>query len=450
MALFGPGGFRGAINRDITPETALQLGRSLGRLYKGTIAVADDARDSAPAFKAAILAGITASGCAAVDLGTLPTPALHHHVASHPRITAGVMLTASHNAQDYNGIKLILQGGRDASPEDEAILFDYFRRELPEESWSTVGEIRSEYGAADDYVDAVISAVDADAVRKAGLTACIDCINGAAAVTTPRILAELGVRTVSLGCDIGSVRHDSGGSSDLSAVVPAVGADLGVLHDADGSRAIFVDSDGVCIAGDEIGALVARTMISEGSEVVTPFTSSRTLEETVSSLGGTVAYTPVGTRAVLRRMMDDDAALGVEEDGGLIVPSFQMCRDGGMALAKVLEIIAKGGSLKEQVSALPRYTKVKLVLDCPSEEKMAVMDLIRFRLGSTGTAFDDSDGLRMQYPDGWALVRASSTEDAIRVFSESGDASVAESRAKELYGMAAEAVAETEKKAAEI
>ena len=85
------------------------------------------------------------------------------------------------------------------------------------------------------------------------------------------------MRTVSLGCDIGSVRHDSGGSSDLSAVVPAVGADLGVLHDADGSRAIFVDSDGVCIAGDEIGALVARTMISEGSEVVTPFTSSRTL-----------------------------------------------------------------------------------------------------------------------------------------------------------------------------
>lgn len=447
MTLFGSGGIRGIINRDLTPEAALRLGRAIGRTYKGQIAIADDARDSAPAFKAAILAGITASGSDAVDLGILPTPGLQHYVRAHPRVSGGIMITASHNPVEYNGIKLIQAGGVEAFREDEQALSEYAQRDVPSVPWSAVGDTRSEIGAVEDYVDAVVASVDADAIRSAGLTAGIDCANGAASLTTPLILAKLNVRTVSLECDVSSAaRRESNPEpdnlSDLRTVIPALGADLGVAHDVDGSRASFIDASGRFIDGDIIGALVAKSVVSEGQEVVTPFSSSRTLQDTVESLGGTVAYTPVGTHSVVRRILDDQAALGVEEDGGLILPSFQTCKDGGMAVAKVLELIAKNGPLADQVSALPRYFKLKLTVDCPDDLKDHVMDGFRRDLDGKGLKVDATDGYRIAYRDGWILIRASATEDRIRIYSESADQEKAETRAKEAYGKAVRFVQE--------
>lgn len=441
MTFFGPGGIRGIINRDLTPEAALMLGRAIGRTYKGTIAVADDARDSAPALKAAIVAGITASGSDAVNLGILPTPGLQHYMRAHPRISGGIMITASHNPAGYSGIKLIQAGGVEAFREDERVLVEYVRRDMPGVQWSDIGDIRAEMGALDDYVDAVVSVVDAEAIRAAGLTVCIDCANGAASLTTPAILARLGVRVVSLGCDISaSIRRESNPEpdnlSDLRSAVPAIGADLGVAHDADGSRAAFIDASGRFVDGDVIGALVAKSMVSEGQEVVTPLSSSRTLQDAVESVGGTVAYTEVGTHAVVRRILDDQAALGVEEDGGLIVPSFQLCKDGGMALVKVLELIVRDGPLSDQVATLSRYSKVKLSVECPDDLKERVMDGFRRDLDGKGLNVDSTDGFRVAYRDGWVLIRASSTEDLIRIYSESADAENAETRAKEAYGKA--------------
>lgn len=450
MTFFGPGGIRGIINRDLTPEAALRLGRALGRTYSnGAIAIADDARDSAPAFKAAIVAGITASGTDAVDLGILPTPGLQHYVSTHPRVSGGVMITASHNPVEYNGIKLIQSGGVEAFREDEQAVADYAQRDVPGASWSSVGDTRAEIGAVDDYVDAIIASVDADSIRKAGLTACIDCANGAASMTTPLILAKLNVRAVSLECDVSnSARRESNPEpdnlTDLRTIVPALGADLGVAHDVDGSRASFIDASGRFIDGDIVGAFVAKDIVSDEQEVVTPLSSSRTLQDTVESVGGTVAYTPVGTHSVVRRILDDQAVLGVEEDGGLILPSFQTCKDGGMAVAKVLELIAKNGPLADQVATLPRYFKVKLTVDCPDELKDRVMDGFRMDLDGKDLKVDSTDGYRIAYRDGWILIRASATEARIRIYSESADQEKAETRAKEAYGKAVNFIQDAE------
>ncbi|MDO5861417.1 MAG: phosphoglucosamine mutase [Thermoplasmata archaeon] len=447
MTLFGANGVRGIVNRDITPEVALQLGRAIGRTFQGTVAIAADARDSSPALKAGVCSGMMEVGAEVVDLGILPTPALQMYVRDHPAIAGGVMVTASHNTQEYNGLKLVLQGGIEATREDEQALDAFYSREIAGEPWSGVGECRTERGAVESYVDAIVANVDAEAIRKAKLTVCVDCANGAAGLTTPHILKRLGVDSVILGGDpLGYPRRESDpireNLADLMTVTPAIHADFGIAHDGDGGRAIFVDGDGNYIDGDIAGALVARSILEdEKGKVATPISSSMVLQDTVEASGGLMRYTAIGSHEVVRKMIESKAVFGVEENGGMVFPAVQMCRDGGMALAKMLEIVAKGGSLAEQVAQLPVYHTVKVRVECADEAKAALLDMFVSEAQEGGYHTDMTDGLKVSCDDGWLLLRPSTTEQCFRIYSEAKDQSVAEERAQTTADHAAQFLA---------
>lgn len=436
MTLFGANGVRGIVNADITPEVALQLGRAVGRTFQGPVAIAADARSSSAALKAGVSAGMMAVGAEVVDLGTLPTPALQLYVRDHPGLAGGVMITASHNTQEYNGLKLVLQGGIEATREDEQALESFYSREITGEDWAGVGESRPERGALDDYVDAVVSQVDAEAIRKAKLKVCVDCANGAAGLTTPLILRKLGVDAVTLGADPEGRPHRESDPipenlADLMSITPTVGADFGVAHDGDGGRAVFVDGDGNYIGGEVAGAIVARSILAvEKGKVATPVSSSSVLEETVEANGGLMRYTAVGSHEVVRKMIESKAVFGVEENGGMVFPQMQMCRDGGMALAKMLEIVAKGGSLAEQLASLPEYHTVKLRVECPDEHKTALLDAFARDASEEGYHTDVTDGLKVMCDDGWLLLRPSTTEHCFRIYSEAKDEAEARKRAE--------------------
>lgn len=413
-----------------------RLGRAIGRTFPGEIALATDARDSAHAVRTALSAGIMASGSDVLDLGMLPTPALQYYVLTHPRMAGGVMVTASHSPQDHNGLKLVLPGGTEATREDEQALESLFSREVPEGGAGRPGICRSESGAAEDYVDAIVSHVDSEAIRAAGLSVCIDCANGAASATTPMLLKKLGVRAVSLECDpLGIPRRESDPTpenlKDLMSIVPRVHADLGVAHDSDGGRAVFVDSDGGYVRGDSAGALIARGILSsKKGKVVTPVSSSKVVEDVVEAAGGLVKYTGVGSHSVVRKMIENAAVFGIEEDGGMVFPEMQMCRDGGMALAKMLETVAAGGPLKGQMSGIPSYRTVKLRVDCPDALKGKVMNRFSRELEGSDLSIDTTDGLKVSYDSGWVLIRPSTTEECLRIYADSHDADAAESNAE--------------------
>lgn len=438
MTIFGSNGVRGTVNDDLTPEVVLQLGKAIGRSFQGTIALATDARDSAVAMKTALASGIMSSGSDVVDLGILPTPALQHYVSVHSGVSGGVMITASHNPYGDNGLKIFLEGGAEATREDEQALETFYSREIPSEEWSSIGEIRTERGAAEDYVQYIVDSVDSESIRAADLTICIDCANGAASVTTPLLLRMLGVKTVALECDPeGMPRRESDPTrdnlSDLMFLVPHTGADLGLAHDSDGGRAVFIDGAGRYIEGDYLGALVAERLLADKKgKIVTPVSSSRVLEDTVEASGGQIRYTEVGTHAVVRKMIENLAILGVEEDGGLIFQSDCMCRDGGMALAKVLEMIAGGISLADMVDGLPVYHKVKRRIPCPDDAKAKVLDAYSHNHSDSDAETDIIDGLKIMTDTGWTLVRPSTTEDYIRVYAESSDEAIAASSADEV------------------
>ncbi len=440
--IFGANGVRGIVNSDLTPEVVFKLGRAVGRTFPGEVALATDARDSAHAVRTALSAGIMASGSDVLDLGMLPTPALQYYVRTHPRVAGGVMITASHNSQDHNGLKLVLQGGVEATREDEQALESLFSREVPEGGRSKPGACRSESGAAEDYVDAIVSHVDAEAIRAAGLTICVDCANGAACATTPMLLKKLGVRAVSLECDpLGTPRRESDPTpenlSDLMSVVPRVHAAFGAAHDSDGGRTVFIDGDGGYVRGDSAGALIARGILAtKKGKVVTSVSSSKVVEDVVEANGGLVKYTGVGSHSVIRKMIENAAVFGIEEDGGMVFPEMQMCRDGGMALAEMLETVAKGGPLKDQMSGFPAYYMVKLRVDCPDGLKGKVMNMFSRELEGSDLSIDITDGLKVSYDDGWVLIRPSTTEECLKIYADSSDAGAAESNAKSTVEMA--------------
>ena len=436
MTLFGINGVRGTANRDLTPEVALQIGKVVGRTFGRRIAVATDARDSADMLRSAVSAGIMASGTDIVDLGIMPTPVLQYYVKSHPDITGGIVITASHNPPEHNGFKFIKEDGVEVSREEEQSIESSCETDVPPAPWKEIGEVETGTGAIVDHVKAVIAHVDAEAIRRANLTVCVDCANGSTCESTPMLLRLLNVRTFTINADPQS--ESPGRSSEpteenlglLMMLTKQVGADLGAAHDADGDRTIFVTEKGEYVMGDISLALIAKSVLSERKgKVITPVSSSSVVEDVVEENGGLLKYTAVGSHTVVRKMEENMAVFGGEENGGLVFPELQLCRDGMMALAKMLECIAKNGPLSQQINTLNRYHDIKISIPCPDDMKMKLLD--HFVDGAGDRRVESVDGLKIYFDDGWVLLRPSTTEELFRLYSESRDESVARSRMDE-------------------
>jgi len=433
--LFGTNGVRGIVNEDMTPEFALQMGKAIGTVMGGVLAIATDTRPSADMIKAAVSSGMTAVGVNVIDLGILPTPALQYYVKTHKNVSGGVMITASHNPPMYNGIKCIMQDGTEADRKDEDRIEEAFYKKIPGVSWEYAGTMQTVKGAGEDYVDSILSKVDAGSIRKAGLKVSLDCANGAACETSPLLLRKLNVTVTTINCfpegrSPGRLSEPTEENlKDLLSLTRTSGSDLGIAHDGDADRCIFVTGDGEYVSGDKTLALLSKYILSKKKGlVVTTVGTSAVVEEAVKEAGGEIELTAVGAPVVARKMIErKDAVFGGEENGGLIFPEEQYCRDGGMAIAKMLEYIVKEGPLKTQVSKLPVYYTVKKKIECPNEMKKQVMD--RIAKESAGARIDPTDGIKVIFDDGWVLARPSGTEPAFRIYSESKNEATAMKRA---------------------
>ncbi|MBR4504829.1 MAG: phosphoglucosamine mutase [Candidatus Methanomethylophilaceae archaeon] len=438
MKMFGTNGIRGIVNGYMTPELALKVGKAIAEvLGPGVIAIAKDTRTSSDMVVCAVESGLLSMGIDIMDLGMVPTPALQYYVRTHPNVAAGVMITASHNPPEFNGIKCVSSDGTECSHEEEAAIESAYEMDLECPGWDGVGSITRISDAGEAYIDAVVSKVDAGLIREAGLKVCLDCSNGAASLTSPLLMKKLGVKalTINASPDGRFPGHYSEPTednlADLKRLTAESGCDLGMAHDGDADRCVFVTGSGRYVPGDQSLAILGRSAISKngGGKVVTTVAASRVIEESVVSAGGEIVYTAVGSPIVAREMMADGAVFGGEENGGLIFADHQYCRDGAMAIAKMLEAVAKDGSLDSQVDSLPKYFTIKAAVQCPDDLKSLVINDIARR--HEGERANLTDGLRIDYDDGWVLMRPSGTEPKFRVYSESKDKAAAERRSRE-------------------
>src|SRR5213083_146899 len=364
--LFGTNGIRGVVGPDMNADLALKVGRAIGTSFGGgAVALARDTRLSGPMLARAAASGLMSAGCEVIDLGIVPTPCAEYHVAKAGGTLKGaVVVTASHNPREFNGLKAIDARGMEMRREDEeAIESIFFEERFRVAPWSEVGSIRSDDTAISRYLEGVRSKVDGDAIRKRAPSVVVDPGNGAGCVMTPYLLRSLGCRILSLnaqpdGAFPGRLPEPTPDHlGDLIRVVREVHADIGIAHDGDADRATFVDDQGAFVVGDKSLALLARSAVkSRGGTVVTPVSTSSVVEDVVRASGGKLIRTRVGSPIVARAMFESGAVFGGEENGGVIFAEHQFCFDGAMSAAKMLELLAhEGKSLSALVAALPLY-----------------------------------------------------------------------------------------------
>jgi phosphomannomutase/phosphoglucomutase len=437
MTLFGTNGVRGIANSEITPDLTLKLGKSLGTyMHKhglgSRVAVGRDTRISGDMLKSAAIAGLLSTGLEVVDVDILPTPALQYYVRDNA--DAGVMITASHNPREYNGLKIVAGDGTEFSRQGEAEVEQiYHAGEFHAAKWNETGSFSSDRTILRTYMDGIISKVDAGIISTAGLTVVVDPGCGAGCGVTPILLRELGCRVITLnaqpdGTFPGRAPEPTKEElADLMSIVKAAGADLGIAHDGDADRVAFVDEKGGFLDEEDLLAIMARHVLEDKKgSVVTPVSSSLKVRDVTESMGCELLWTAVGSIDVARKMIDTNAVFGGEGNGGLIFPEFQYCRDGAMTAAKMLEILAGGRKLSELKQGIPEYhnTKNKIHVKDPKQvvEMLLTLEMPENAAdtGSVGDVkVDCTDGLKLWYPDGWILIRPSGTEPLVRVYAES-------------------------------
>ncbi|MGC8676593.1 MAG: phosphoglucosamine mutase, partial [Candidatus Micrarchaeia archaeon] len=323
MALFGTNGIRGIPNRDFYPDFYLHIALAVGSVIGGkSFAVASDGRKALAMIKGAVLSGLTATGHDVIDLGTLPVPALQYYCKMHR--VPGVMVTASHNPPEYNGIKVIGDDGMEADPvtvgKIESFYYaanyaetigkakDELRGEGPKyAAWSDVGEIKADNTAKDLYINGILEKVDVEAIRKRGLRVLYDCSNGATYETTPMLLKELGIQGIALNSSLDSMfsghnpEPTEDNIKDTIRIVKEMGVDFAVVHDSDGDRSVFISPEGKYLDGNYSLAIIARRKLKRGDKIVVPVNTSDILIKTAEEIGSTVYTTKVGAPLVARK-----------------------------------------------------------------------------------------------------------------------------------------------------
>ncbi|HLE48310.1 MAG TPA: phosphoglucosamine mutase [Candidatus Thermoplasmatota archaeon] len=443
--LFGTDGVRGIVGKDMTHEVAMRLGLALGTHLRlgSTVAVGRDARLSGPMLASAVVAGLLATGVNVVRLGIATTPAIQFHAAQHEEIDAAVIVTASHNPGQWNGLKFIAGDGTEASREDEERvekLYDSQKFRLA--SWKDVGRLSHTDACNDAYVKAVTAKFKVAAAKRRKLRVVVDPAGGPGTLVTPRFLQSIGCEAILLHGELDgtfagrSPEPTEDNLGKLKARVKETKADLGIAHDGDADRAIFVDETGAFVPGDQSFALIAEHLVkkNKGGVVCTPVSTGSVVEEVVTRAGGTIVYTAVGSPIVGRRMRKERAVFGGEENGGLIFPDHQYCRDALMSVAVMLELLfTTGKRLGELRAALPKFHVSKQKFECANEAKAHLARALRdWTKSKYPTAkIDETDGFKVYFDDGWVLARASGTEPIYRVYAESRSEARSAALAKE-------------------
>lgn len=416
------------VNKDLNAKHVLEIVQSIGTLMApGTVVIGRDGRISSPVFLEAAASGLMAAGCNVTDIGMVSTPALQFITKAY-RAAGGIMVTASHNPPQYNGLKVIDSDGVEVSREKEIqVEAIYMNRSWRLANWKKLGVRTRATDDIDSYRMSIMKHVNEDEVRAAKLKVVVDSGNSVGSLVTPRLLSDLGCKVVQVNGEIdGSFpgrppEPALENLKELQGSVTANGADFGVAHDGDADRAIFVDETGEAHWGDRSFCLIEEFYLRAhpGEIVVTPVSSSQAVQEIALRHEGRVEWTPVGSIQVSRRMLEVGANLGGEENGGIFYGPHLAVRDGAMAAALISEILAKTGQrLSELFASLPQYAIAKGKVACPNNLKGKVLE--KAAKEAEGERVETIDGLKIWFKDGsWALIRPSGTEAIYRIFAES-------------------------------
>ncbi len=436
--LFGTDGARGIANSELTCERAMQIGRaaaevlSSGKRYLPTVLVGMDTRISSEMLASALTAGLCSVGADVIDLGVVPTPAVAYLVGKY-KAHAGIMISASHNPYDYNGIKIFNEDGYKLEDDLEERIESIVLDNDPEPklaAGANIGRVTRCTTAVKDYLDHLVSSVHCSLE---GLNIAVDCANGSASRTAEQLFARLGANAVILSSSPDGVNiNENCGSTHLDALRSYViehGLDAGIAYDGDADRCLCIDNEGNDVDGDMIMAILALDMKARGK------LNKNTVVGTIMTNFGFTKFcqdndirfeaTKVGDRYVLEEMLLEDYHLGGEQSGHIIFRDYSTTGDGQLTSIQLLSQLKRTGvKLSDAAKVMTRYPQFIVNIRVSAEAKLAfytdhkvkkILDEAKKAIGEGGRI----------------VTRPSGTEPLIRIMTEGEDSEAAKKLAEE-------------------
>lgn len=461
--LFGTNGIRGIFGQDLSIEFVIDIAYSIGCFFeKGSIILGNDGRASSLSISKIVSAVLMSMGMTVYQMGLTPTPCLQYTV-KNLSVSGGIMITASHNPKEYNGLKPVSKIGIELSRDDEIKIENiYNSRSFEGEQHDKIGNT-IDLNILDQYVDAVLCFVDVDLIKKSKIRIVMDCGNGVQSLVAPVIARKLGCEVLVINGNLDpdfSARGSEPKMDNLESLTTLVrenGYDLGVAYDGDGDRSIFCDEKGDIHWGDKTGSLLFYHSISNkkiDSSIVCPINSSLVISRIAELLRKKVHFTKVGSVEVTYGMKKTKSLLGFEENGGFFYGPLNFVRDGAITTALVLELLSylKQGkltahtdthnasenlqpSLSGVYSLLDKTYQYKSSFSLSSDEDIHKVLEICEEHGSV-KKIEKIDGVKIWFDsDSWIMFRPSGTEPLIRIYAESNDKSLMDSKVKEYQSL---------------
>ena len=422
---FGTNGIRGVFPDDFNLEFIHDMTLSIGTYFeKGPILIGYDGRDSSPLICKIITSTLNSIGINCNIAGLVPTPCLEYAVKSLG-YSGGIMITASHNPPQYNGIKPAGKDGVEISREDELLIEDIYLKKnwlSNPEKWGTTEE---ETRSIETYLNGIKSHVNSKLIESKSFKVVLDLGNGAQAVTAPDFCKKVNCETILVNETIDGAFPGRGSEptpqnlSVLSKTVIENQADFGIAFDGDGDRSIFCDNLGNILTGDRSALILIQHILTKNpnSLVVTCLNSGTNTEVLTEKYNSKVIRTKVGSVEVSRKMLSTNALIGFEENGGFMFGNHNQVRDGCMSLALMLDLLAiTDNTLSDQISKLPPSFTTKDKIQCSSQDAKQIILSLKTEFPES----DLSDGIKIIIDSkNWVMIRPSGTEPIIRIYAES-------------------------------
>ncbi len=444
--LFGTNGVRGIYGRELTFPLVIDLTYSLATYFKtGPIVVGYDGRKSSPILSNIVSAVLNAGGLDVIMAGQIPTPCLQF-AAKSKKCGGGIMVTASHNPPEYNGIKPCATDGVEISREDELRVEDIFYNR---KFWKIdqTNKTFSDQNILNEYMDKVLSLLDVEKIKSRSFKVVMDLGNGVQTLLAPYLLKKLGCQVFTINSTIDGDFPGRGPEptvdnlNSLSNMVRDLNADFGVAYDGDGDRSLFCDEKGIIHPGDKTAAVLIKYLINgkhTDSEIICPINTTLNVQLVADEGNSNVVYTKVGSVEVSREMVKRNALIGLEENGGFMYGKLNQVRDGAMTTGLVLDMLTNFSSANKTtnsfskiISSLKKIAQFKTKFKCPSKE---VANKIVTRCVEHGSPkkIEKLDGAKIWIDEeSWIMIRPSGTEPLVRMYGESFSQTLLDSKVKE-------------------
>ncbi len=430
-------GIRGIVGQSLAPESIMRFGQAFGRLLQENQAIAGDTRSlravlgrdsrvSGPMVACALAAGLLSVGVNVTDLGVVTTPSVGL-MTRFLAADAGIVITASHNPPEYNGIKFLRADGVGFSP----AVIERLKALYTAGNWKPadvdhVGSLSSDSRSHAHHVQTVLQHVDAKPIASHRYRIVLDSINGAGCIASPMLLGKLGAELVHInGEATGKFAHTPEpireNLLDLCRITGEKRAAIGFAQDPDADRLVVVDETGRFIGEEYTLALaVLNRLMSRPGTVVCNLSTSRMIDDIAARFDSTVLRTAVGEANVAARMLQENAVIGGEGNGGVIDLRVGPVRDSLMGMASILELMTRTGKkMSELVAGLPAYAMIKTKFACTRQQADQLVEKVKAAYSTEH--LDLQDGVRIDWPEGWVQVRPSNTEPIARVIAEAAN-----------------------------